>query len=137
MGQHGGPPPIAPRDPSAAEKAAHDELVFLARRAPDRLDLGEADGVLTVVSDTAAPISLRTDGHKVKWVTADSVEVETNAKWEYGRLVVAHEVRRAGKVTYTFFLSPDEVDLFVEVAVYPKGGPTRPVPYRRVYTPAG
>lgn len=137
MGQRGGPPPAGPRDPSAMEKAAHAELVFLALRAPARLELSEAEGMLTVVSDSAAPISVRTDGHKVKWFTPDSVRVETHAKWEAGRLVVTHEVHDAGKVTYTFYLSPGGVELFVAVAVYPKGGPTRPVPYRQVYDPVG
>jgi len=137
MGHRGGPPPVGPRDPSAAEKAAHAELVFLALRAPARLQLSEAEGVLTVVSDSGAPISLKTDGHKVRWFTPDSVRVETHAKWEAGRLVVTHDVHNAGKVTYTFYLSPDGVELFVAVAVYPKGGPTRPIPYRQVYDPIG
>jgi hypothetical protein len=137
MHPHGGPPPGGIRTPSDAQKAAHQELVALALRAPAKLELRESDGTLTVVADTAAPIALRTDGHKVKWMTADSVKVETNAKWEYGRLVVEHDVHGAGKVTYTFYLSPDASELFVAVAVYPTGGPTRPVPFRRVYDPAG
>jgi hypothetical protein len=125
------------RAPSEAQKVAHQELAALALRAPAQLELRESDGTLTVVADTAAPIALRTDGHKVKWMTADSVKVETNAKWENGRLVVEHAVHGAGKVTYTFYLSPDASELFVAVAVYPAGGPARPVPFRRVYDPAG
>ena len=136
MGQPGGSPPPAPFNPTAAQQAAHQELEALAVRAPIQLDLGETDGTLTVVSDSAFPITLRTDGHKVKWMTADSVRVETSARWKNGRLVVEHDVHDAGKVTYTFYLSPDGVQLYVAVEVYPKGGPTRPVPFRRVYQPA-
>jgi hypothetical protein len=135
MGHHGGPPPGAMRTPSAAQQAARQELAALAVRAPTRLDLSEAGDTLTVVSDSAAPISLRTDGHKVKWITADSVKVETHASWKNGRLVVEHDVHDAGKVAYTFYLSPDGIQLFVAVEVYPTGGPTRPVPFRRVYDP--
>lgn len=136
MERHGGPPPGGMRSPSAAQRTAHEELAALAIRAPTRLALSETAGTLTVVSDSAAPITMRTDGRKVKWITSDSVKVETQAKWENGRLVVQHDVHDAGKVTYTFYRSPDGVQLFVAVAVYPVGGPTRPVPFRRVYDPA-
>jgi hypothetical protein len=135
MGSRGGPPPGGMPSPSTAQKTARQELAALAIRAPTRLELSETEGTLTVISDSAAPITMRTDGHKVKWITTDSVKVATHAKWENGRLVVEHDVHDAGKVTYTFYRSPDGVQLFVAVEVYPQGGPTRPVPFRRVYDP--
>jgi hypothetical protein len=134
-GAPGGPPPGSVRSPSEAQKAARQELAALAIRAPERIELSERDGVLTFVGDSAAPITLRVGGPKVKWMTADSVRIETRAAWEIGRLVVEHAVHDAGKVSYAFYLSPNAAQLFIAVAVQPLGGPTRPVPFRRVYDP--
>lgn len=137
VGMAGPPPGGAPRAPTPAQLTAHRELVALAIRAPERLELSEQGDTVALTADSAAAIALRTNGKKVKWLTADSVKVETRAAWENGRLVVQHDVHDAGKVSYTFYLSPDGSQLFVAVRVYPKGGPTDPVPFRRVYDPAG
>jgi len=132
----GGPPGGAPRAPTPAQMSAHRELAALATRAPERLGLSERGDSVALTADSAAAIALSTNGKKLKWLTADSVKVETRATWENGRLVVQHDIHDAGKVSYTFYLSPDNTQLFVAVRVYPKGGPSDPVPFRRVYDPA-
>ncbi len=132
-GGRGGPPPGGAQSPSSSQMAGHRELTALALRAPELLVLRESGDTLAVTADSAATITLRTSGKKVKWLTTDSVKVETRAEWANGRLVLTHDVKDAGKVSYTFYLSPKHTQLFVAVRVYPKGGPTDPVPFRRVY----
>jgi len=93
-------------------------LMSFAFEAPQFLDLSESDtsfSVIELLRFGPDSVQLRTNGHKLERRLDENVRVEYRARRQDGRLTVERKVGNAGKVTETYYLSPDRTQLFVLV----------------------
>jgi len=121
----GGMRPRGGAMPSREDMERRVTLMSLAFEAPQLLDLSESDTAFSVIEllrlgpDT---LMLPTNWHKVQRRLNDDVRLEMRAKRQDGRLMIERKVNGAGKVTETYYLSPDRSQLFVLVRLEAEQG---------------
>ena len=131
-------PPLNEKE-MARRRARAELLMDLAQNTSDDLDVSVTPGAVRFVMHEALDtLALKTDGSKQKAKFAegdDDVKVTTTAVWTEGRLVVTREVDGGGKITESYFRSPDGQHLYVAVHLELAQGRVPAVEFRRVYDP--
>lgn len=105
-------------------------LVFDPPRA---FTIGETDSTVTFATDSTGPVTLYSDGRKLKQKVEGAGDIETRAHWQGNHLVVDRTVSGGGKVVEDYLRSQDGKQLYVIVTFTGMRG--RTIQFRRVYDP--
>jgi len=111
------------------------ELRRIVMTTPTRLDMQLADSSVVVTYAGGAQPFVLPFGKKVERKLSDDLNLEAEASWEEGRVVVERSVSGAGSIRETFMPSVDGKRLTVDVEI--GGGPGGGFEFQRVYDRAG
>jgi hypothetical protein len=115
-------------------RARMRQTMRLAFDPPPAFTLGETDSTVTFVTDSTGPVTLYSDGRKLKQKVEDGGDIEIRARWRGTDLMIDRAVSGGGKVTEDYLQSPDHKQLFVIVSFTGMRG--RTIQFRRVYDAA-
>jgi hypothetical protein len=107
------------------------QTLRLALVPPHALSIDQTDSTVTLVVDSADPLTLATDGHKVRQKVEGGGDIEDRARWQGDNLVVDRSVSGGGKIVEDYLRSQDGKQLYVIVRFTGMRG--RSIEFRRVY----
>ena len=116
-GREGRPPPRrAPGGMSEKDRQQIGRLLGMAQAVPS-FELQQTDSTLIVTNEDGFSYTVRLDGTRTELTVADSLRIETDARWDDGHLVVEFRPEGGGKLTERYALADSRLFLRLEVTV--------------------
>jgi hypothetical protein len=122
------------RGMSEEARARMRQTMHLAFDPPLAFTIGETDSTVTFASDSTGPVTLYSDGRKLKQKVEGGGDIESRARRQGNHLVLDRTVSGGGKVVEEYVRSHDGKQLYVIVSFTGMRG--RSIQFRRVYDPA-